>query len=93
MRLHKVDANDILFVPQAPNCNAGDDSPREGIVLFKLSQNSGISGLEMFEKSLSILHKEVVVVLFFLFQIVALASWQQAEFSETPSTGDRMRSP
>ena len=65
-RLHKlydkVNANDILFVSQPPNCKAGYDSPRKGIVIFKHSQNSSISGREMFEKRLSILHKEFVVV-------------------------------
>ena len=49
-RLHKVNANDILFVSQPPNCKAGYDSPRKGIVIFKHSQNSSISGREMFEK-------------------------------------------
>ena len=60
-QLHKYDA-DILFVSQPPNCKAGYDSPRKGIVIFKHSQNSSISGREMFEKRLSILHKEFVVV-------------------------------
>ena len=60
-----------------------------GIIIFKLTVKTAAS--QAVERLKKPVHIVVVVVL--LFQISASASWQQAVFSETPSTGDRMRSP